>query len=223
MPDDQHSLVAPYALDALDEREENEFEEHLALCERCREELAGLREAAAALAVGAPPAKPPPELRQRILDQARSERPNVVPLKRPRRWTPVLAATTAVAAAAAIVLGVWATSLDNSSDPLESVLSKPGARLVSMGSYGGVAVGPDGRAVLALAVRPTPTSKTYEAWVISGGKATPAGLFQGHEGTSIVKVAKPVGPGSVVAVTVEPSGGSPQPTTKPFVLSRPVS
>jgi anti-sigma-K factor RskA len=223
MPDDQHSLVAPYALDALDEREEKEFEEHLALCERCREELAGLREAAAALAVGAPPAKPPPELRQRILDQARSERPNVVPLKRPRRWTPVLAATTAVAAAAAIALGVWAASLDNSSDPLESVLSQPGARLVSMGSYGGVAVGPDGQAVLALAVRPAPTSKTYEAWVISGGKATPAGLFQGHEGTSIVKVAKPVGPGSVVAVTVEPSGGSPQPTTKPFVLSRPVS
>jgi anti-sigma-K factor RskA len=223
MPDDQHSLVAPYALDALDEREEKEFEEHLALCERCREELAGLREAAAALAVGAPPVKPPPELRQRILDQARSERPNVVPLKRPRRWTPVLAATTAVAAAAAIALGVWAASLDNSSDPLESVLSQPGARLVSMGSYGGVAVAPDGRAVLALAVRPAPTSKTYEAWVISGGKATPAGLFQGHEGTSIVKVAKLVGPGSVVAVTVEPSGGSPQPTSKPFVLSRPVS
>jgi anti-sigma-K factor RskA len=223
MPDDRHSLVAPYALDALDEREENEFEEHLALCERCREELAGLREAAAALAVGAPPAKPPPELRQRILDQARSERPNVVALKRPRRWTPVLAATTAVAAAAAIALAVWATSLDNSSDPLEKVLSQPGARLVSMGSYGGVAVGPDGQAVLALAVRPTETSKTYEAWVISGGKATPAGLFQGHDGTSIVKVAKPVAPGSVVAVTVEPSGGSPQPTTKPLVLSRPVS
>jgi len=102
MPDDPHSLVAPYALDALDEREEKEFEEHLALCERCREELAGLREAAAVLAVGAPPAAPPPELRQRILDQARSERPNVVPLRRPRRWTPVLAATTAVAAAAAV-------------------------------------------------------------------------------------------------------------------------
>jgi anti-sigma-K factor RskA len=223
MPDDPHSLVAPYALDALDEREETEFEEHLALCERCREELAGLREAAAALAVAAPPAKPPPELRQRILEQARSERPNVVPLKRPRRWTPVLAATTAVAAAAAIVLGVWAASLNNSSDPLESVLSKPGARLVSMGSYGGVAVGPDGQAVLALAVRPAPASKTYEAWVIRGGKATPAGLFQGRAGTSVVKISKSVPTGSVVAVTVEPSGGSPQPTSKPFVLSRRVS
>jgi anti-sigma-K factor RskA len=223
MPEDPHALVAPYALDALDAREEHEFEEHLALCERCREELSGLREAAAALAVGAPPAKPPPELRQRILDQARSERPNVVPMRRPSRWTPVLAATTAVAAAAAIVLGVWATSLDNSKDPLESVLSKPGSRLVSMGHYGGVAVGPDGQAVLALAVPPAPTSKTYEAWVIRGGKATPAGLFPGRPGTSIVKVSTRVPAGSVVAVTIERAGGVPQPTVKPFVQSEAVS
>jgi anti-sigma-K factor RskA len=223
MQDDQHSLVAPYALDALDARDEREFEEHLALCERCREELSGLREAAAALAVGAAPAKPPPELRERILTQARSERPNVVPLRRPRRWTPVLAATTAVAAAAAIVLGIWAASLNNSQDPLESVLSKPGARLVSMGSYGGVAVGPDGQAVLALAVPRAPASKTYEAWVIRGGKATPAGLFPGRSGTSVVKISKPVPSGSVVAVTIERGGGVPQPTSKPFAVSKPVS
>jgi anti-sigma-K factor RskA len=221
MPDDPHSLVAPYALDALDAREEREFEEHLALCERCREELSGLREAAAALAVGAPLAKPPPELRQRILDQARSERPNVVPLRRPSRWTVPLAASAAVAAAAAIVL--WAISLGSPSDPFKSVLSQPGSRVLSMGRYGAVAVAPKGQAVLALAVPQAPASKTYEAWVIRGGKTTPAGLFQGRSGTSIVKIAKPVPSGSVVAVTVEPSGGSPQPTSKPFVLSKTVS
>ena len=103
------------------------------------------------------------------------------------------------------------------------MLSKPESKLVSMGRYGGVAVGPDGQAVLALAVPPAQPGKTYEAWVIRGGKATPAGLFRGRAGTSIVKISKPVGAGSVVAVTVEPSGGSPQPTSKPFVLSRAVS
>jgi anti-sigma-K factor RskA len=223
MANDPHSLVAPYALDALDAPEEQEFEQHLALCERCREELTGLREAAAALALASPPASPPPELRQRILDQARSERPNVVPLRRPRRWTPVLAATTAVAAAAAIVLGIWAASLDNSKDPLESVLSKPGSRLVSMGRYGGIALGPNGEAVLALAVPQAPSSKTYEAWVIRAGKATPAGLFPGRPGTSIVKISKRVPAGSVVAVTIERAGGVPQPTSKPLAASRPVS
>jgi anti-sigma factor RsiW len=46
MSEELHSLVAPYALDALDATDERSFEEHLALCERCRGELAGLREAA---------------------------------------------------------------------------------------------------------------------------------------------------------------------------------
>jgi anti-sigma-K factor RskA len=223
MQDDPHSLVAPYALDALDAQEEHEFEEHLALCERCREELSGLREAAAALAVGAPPAAPPPELRERILAQARSERQNVVPLRRPRSWTPVLAATTAVAAAAAIVLGVWGASRNSSSDPFAAVLSHPGSKLVAMEGNGGVAVGQDGKAVLALAVQRAPASKTYEAWVIRGGKATPAALFQGRSGTSIVKLSAPVRAGTVVAVTVERAGGVPQPTVKPFAVSRPVS
>ena len=82
MADDVHTLVGPYALDALDEGEEVTFEQHLALCERCREELASLREAAGALAYGAPHAAPPPALKERILAQARAERPNVVPLRR---------------------------------------------------------------------------------------------------------------------------------------------
>ena len=55
MPTDSHSLVAAYALDSLDEGEERDFEAHLADCERCRDDLAGLREAAAMLAYGADP------------------------------------------------------------------------------------------------------------------------------------------------------------------------
>ena len=105
MAADVHSLVAAYALDALDEGEEREFEDHLAECERCREELAGLREAAAALAFATPPTTPPPELQQRILEQARSERPNVVPLHRRRRWAATLAAAVANTATGAMNIG----------------------------------------------------------------------------------------------------------------------
>ena len=57
---------------------------------------------------------PSPELRARILQQARSERANVVPL-RPRWATPV-AAVAAVAACAAIALGIWAASLSSKLD-----------------------------------------------------------------------------------------------------------
>jgi anti-sigma-K factor RskA len=223
MADDVHALVGPYALDALDDGDERSFEEHLALCERCREELAGLREAAASLAYGAPPAAPPPELKQRILAQARAERPNVVPLQRRRSWTAPLAAAAAVAACAAVVLGIWATSLQNSQDPLENVLSKPGSKFVSMGQAGGVAVAPDGTAVLAVAVPPAPTDKTYEAWVIQGGSAKPAGLFRGRAGTSIVEVPRSVPSGSIVALTLERKGGAKQPTSKPLAQSEKVT
>jgi anti-sigma-K factor RskA len=220
---DLHSLAAPYALDALDEDEERGFEEHLALCERCREQLAGLREAAAALAFATPAAVPPPELKERILEQARAERRNVVPLRRRRNWTAPLAAAASIAAAAAVVLGIWAASLSNSRDPLESVLSKPGARIIAMGNAGGVAVAPNGEAVLALAVPRAPAGKTYEAWVIRGGQAKPAGLFRGRPGTSIVELGPDVRRGSVVAVTLERAGGVPQPTTKPLAQSGPVT
>ena len=44
-----HELTAAYALDALDEADEREYEDHLARCPRCREDLASLGEAAAAL------------------------------------------------------------------------------------------------------------------------------------------------------------------------------
>lgn len=223
MADDVHTLVGPYALDALDEGEGRQFEEHLALCERCRQELAGLREAAASLAYGAPRAVPPPELKERILAQARAERPNVVPLRRRRNWAVPLGAAAAVAACAAVVLGIWAVSLENSMDPLESVLTKPGARLVSMGKAGSVAVAPDGTAVLALAVPHAPSGKTYEAWVIQGAEAKPAGLFPGSAGTSIVRINRPVTTGMVVAITLEHAGGAAKPTTKPLAASRKVA
>jgi anti-sigma-K factor RskA len=220
MADDVHALVAPYALDALDEHEERSFEEHLALCDRCRDELAGLREAASSLAYGLPPTAPPPELKNRILAQARAERPNIVPHQRRRRnWTAPLAAAAAVSACAAVVLGIWAASLQNSQDPLESVLSKPGARLVSMGKAGSVAVAPDGTAVLALAVPQAPAGKTYEAWVIQGKEAKPAGLFPGRSGTSILRIHRPVRRGEIVAVTIERAGGVAQPTSKPLAQS----
>ncbi len=134
-----------------------------------------------------------------------------------------LAAAAAVAACAAVVLGIWAASLQNSQDPFENVLSKPGSRLVSMGAAGGVAVAPDGTAVLAVAMPPAPEHKTYEAWVIDAGKAKPAGLFGGREGTSIVPIPRRVRPGSVVAVTLERKGGVQQPTSKPLAQSEKVT
>jgi anti-sigma-K factor RskA len=233
MPDDPHSLVAPYALHALDDQEERGFEEHLALCERCREELAGLREAAAALAFGAAGPAPPPELKERILARARSERPNVVPLARRRRdWTAPLAAAAAVAACAALGLGIWAATLKSDldaarskarSNPLAAVLVKPGVKLAPLSSGGQLVYAPSGSATLLVDAPPAPKGKTYEAWVIESGRATRAGLFSGGKTPSVIRITRPVHRGAVVAVTVERAGGVAQPTQKPVMATRTLS
>ena len=79
---DLHELTAGYALDALDAAEHERYEAHLASCERCREDLQGFWQVAGSLAYAAAGPAPPASLRDRILEQARSERPNVVPLRR---------------------------------------------------------------------------------------------------------------------------------------------
>ncbi len=100
-----HDLTAAYALDALDAEEERRYEAHLGTCPRCREELTSLRDTSAMLAYAVDAPAPPASLRGRILEQAVSERPNVVPLRRP--WFgPAAGAAGAVAVAAAVVLAV---------------------------------------------------------------------------------------------------------------------
>jgi anti-sigma-K factor RskA len=219
MAADPHALAAPYALHALDDDEERNFEEHLAACEPCREELAGLREAAAWLAYGAGGPPPPPELKERILAQARSERENVASLPRRRRnWTVPLAAAAAIAASVAVGLGVWTATRPSEGNAFTRVLAQPGAKLIGMGdSPAALAAAPNGEAALMLRVPPAPSGKTYEAWVIQPETIRPAGLFRGHGGTTVFALRRRVPSGSVIAVTVERAGGVDQPTQKPFI------
>ena len=179
-----------------------------------------MREAAASLAYAAPGPAPPAALRGRILEQARAERPNVVSLPRRRSWTAPLAAAAAVAAAAAIGLGVWGATRSTSSDPFAAVLSKSGARVVSMGDRGALAVAPDGSAAIALTAPNAPAGKTYEAWVINNGAARRAGLLSGR---STLRIQRPVRKGEVVAVTLERAGGVDRPTTPPVAQTRALS
>jgi anti-sigma-K factor RskA len=223
MAADPHSLVASYALHALDDDEGRTFEEHLAVCERCRNELAGLREAAASLAYGAAGPAPPPELRERILTRARSERQNVASLPARRRsWTVPLAAAAAVAASVAIGLGVWTATRPGES-ALAQVLSQPGSRLLPMGESGAVAVAPDGEAALAVNVPAAPSGKTYEVWVMRGSKPLRAGTFAGGAKTSDLKLQSRAAAGAVIAVTLERAGGVDRPTQKPLLATRALS
>jgi predicted anti-sigma-YlaC factor YlaD len=216
-----HDLTAAYALDALDAEESREYEEHLATCERCRDELAQLGGAAGALAFAVESPAPPAALRSRLLETARAERPNVLPLR--SRWTGATRVVAAVAAIAAIGFGIWAASLSRSLDRERSALeqakrgiavaSDPNAtRLQLRGTtHGTLFVSRTGDAALVVSpLERAPSGRTYEAWVIQNGKPLRAGTFAGG-GNTVVGLERRVPSGAVVAVTLERKPGADAP------------
>ncbi len=108
---DLHTLTGAYAVDALPGDERQRFEDHLAVCDACEQEVLELQATAARLGATSV-AAPPPALRSRILaeiDGVRQERPApiVVPDElAARRTTPRWVAATLGAAAAVLLLAV---------------------------------------------------------------------------------------------------------------------
>jgi anti-sigma-K factor RskA len=209
-----HELSAAYALDALDGDDRREFEEHLTRCTECREAVVSFQEAASALAFGAETPPPPADLKGRILDQARRERSNVVPVR--RRWAvPAAATVAALAACAAIGLGIWAASLHN------ELGQRPEAVPLN-GASGSVIVTPANDATLVIKdLSPAPAGKTYEVWVIEDDKPARAGTFAGG-GQVAFPLTRKVPDGAIIAVTLESAGGVDRPTTDPVFASEPV-
>ena len=234
---DVHKLTGAYAMDALDDLERARVERHLAECDDCRAEVAELRETAALLSETVA-VTPPGSLRESVLagiSQVRPLAPEVSTspshehhrAARRRGWVPLL-----VAAALAIVVGVGAAvtqpwkSADDDVQRLtaaEQVLQAPDAEEVA------VDLGEAGRAILTRsksqdrAVITTedmvsaPSGKDYEVWFIDGDEFVSAGLMPDESDQTIV-LDGPAAEAAAVGITVEPEGGSRQPTTDPIAV-----
>jgi anti-sigma-K factor RskA len=76
----------------------------------------------------------------------------------------------------------------------------------------------------AFSLPPAPSGRTYQLWGIAGANAKPVslGTFNtGPNGEGRLTAAVPPGFSIAVgAVTEEPAGGSPQPTTQPFMVGQ---
>jgi hypothetical protein len=109
-----------------------------------------------------------------------------------------------------------------------SILNDPATRDVTFGesekpSKGRVFVSPGKGVVFIGANLPNiGAGKTFELWVIPAkGNPVPAGLFQSQpDATAVFVRPGPVENAAAIAVTVEPEGGSPQPTTTPFIVTK---
>jgi anti-sigma-K factor RskA len=237
---DLHTLTAAYAVDALEGGERDRFERHLQRCPTCVSEVRGMQETATRLAV-AVARVPPAELKVAVMTSAartRQHPPVVVdvsPAPEPRaRWRPRLAVTVAAVASAVVIalgvtLGVQRSELDRARTQQREVaaaLNAVGARIVTdRTSLGGTATMIVARRldkmIFTTSGLPALTkARVYQLWLLTpSGSATSAGLLQQARDTRTAPVlaAGPPG-GDQIAVTVEPAGGTAQPTTKPIVV-----
>jgi anti-sigma-K factor RskA len=238
---DLHSLAGPYALDALEAGSERDrFTRHLSRCQSCAAEVKGFREVATAMAFAAA-AEAPAELRDRVLTAAARTRqlpPEVSTHAQPRRsrtgvpWVPWLSGVVATASIVVAVLFGFAQA--HTRDELNQVkaenqaisllLSAPEAKLLThMVTHGGVAtvvLAADRHelAVVTTGLPALPSGQVYQLWLIGKPKIVSAGLLPAAKnGQTPAVLATGVVKGDTLGLTVEPAGGSAQPTTTPIL------
>lgn len=235
-------LLAPWALDAVDDLERARVERHLRSCARCRTDAAELLEAAALLAESSEPAAPPHGLRDHVLaaiertDQ--EPRPATSPSRdaprrdrrsagtvRTRRLTVVLAGVAAV-----LVLAVGATAtvaalrdrLTTVEDDLERITA-----LATQDTTRTWEASVDGRRLRVLETAGgegyvltdglgATTDEAWVLWTIADGEPTNLGrLATGRDATTLP--ADTTTTADLVAITLEPDPDVPGPTTEPVV------
>jgi anti-sigma-K factor RskA len=231
---DIHALSGAYAVDALDDDERFEFEEHLVVCAECRAEVASFRETGALIAE-TEAVEPPASLRAGVLSgisQIRPIPPETPSLPEPiesigprRRWFPqLLAAAAAVVllAAGAVLWHPW--QQHDSNDVAEQILNAPDAMRVTEKLPGGqgeltlVRSASLERAVMIGEHVPAAGSgKTYQMWYQQPGQPmVSAGLMTDTDEPTVL--TGDAATAVAAAVSVEPEGGSHEPTTKPVAL-----
>jgi len=223
------------------------FERHLARCQGCTGQVRGFRVTATRLgmAVSRPP--PPalraavmdevPRTRQLPALDDRPGHRRAAP--RPT-WLPRLAAAgAAISLAAAITLGVVLVNTQNQLSQARHQLSVTKTELAAINAVrtasdatlvtkstpiGGTVtvVLSASRHQIVVTTRGLPAlraDKVYQLWLIgsSGNKIRSEGLLVLHNGRTGPVLISGVLSGDIFGVTLEPAGGTVQPTVKPFV------
>jgi anti-sigma-K factor RskA len=215
-----------YALGIADDPERTGIAEHLARkCPNCVPGVASAMATVTAMAGAVRVTEPSKHLRRRVMAAVARE---------PKRsWAGVFLpwAITAALSVALVALGLSGRRQSGDTAKLQralSILNDPATKDVTFGetekpSRGRVFVSPGNGVVFIGASLPRiDPGKTFELWVIPiKGNPIPAGLFESQpDATAVFVRPGPVENAAAIAVTVEPQGGSAQPTTTPFIVTK---
>lgn len=230
---DVHALTGAYVLDAVSADERMVFERHLGDCDACRQEVSELRETAARLGT-AVSTTPPPRLKSSVMAQIRATRQlppeaPVVPLRKPgSAWA--LRLSAAAAAVLLVVSGVLGVLLvqarsgqpvDAQAAAIAELVRAGDAQVVNQGdaSTGRMTAlmskSADRMLLLTDDLEAAPSGHDYQAWTI-GEQVRSAGLIQPESGKAALDVTG-IEAADAVGITIEPEGGSDQPTTQPIM------
>jgi len=232
--DEIEEMLGVYALDALDQDERQEVEDHLASCPRCRAELAAHRQVAALLGnpVGDGPAVAPEAVWDRIASSLQDEPPALSPLaRRNLRWRlTVFVPLGAVAAGVILIVALLAAKVGDLNQQVNSlrheagvtsVLLNPAHRTVELTSAAHrvwratVVVLPDGDGYLINPSMPSlPSSQTFQLWALSRGKVVSLGVLGSQPSGVPIRVEPTM---TLLMINAEPLGGTPVPTTPVLV------
>lgn len=235
MNDELVGMAYPYALDALDDSERRELDTDLATTDEdtrstFTDEVRRIREAFAVVsAVGA--VEPPPRVRTRVLDEVRQSASGPTSLterrSRRRRWQVAVAAAAAIGVLAGGTVIVRQLTEGPAPTVAEQVLdasdvhSSTSAIAAGGSATANYSKSQDAVVFVLDGVAPPSADTVYQLWLMpaSGDAPVPAGtLSPGEVQPTTTIVLDDVGSMSKLAVTVEPPGGSPQPTSEPFAV-----
>jgi anti-sigma-K factor RskA len=229
MSDDAHvlDLIPAFAIGALDAGDFARVEVHLAGCLICRAESLVLEEVAAQLSFAAAPSAPSPDLKDQLMSRVsgtprRAPAPTSVP-SRPllERLLPAWGLASLVLI---LALGVLNLSLWQRFNEAESFTAPGGMRAVPLTpedaaskATGFVLISADGQdgALVVDGLPQLDEDYEYQLWLIRDGERVSGAIFSTDEnsyGGTRIRAPLSLLEYSAVGITVEPAGGSPQPT-----------
>jgi anti-sigma-K factor RskA len=228
-------LLAAYALGALEAGEAAQVEAHLALCAACREELRAYEAITGELALAVAEVEPPASLRQQLMANVKAPGREVEQQKGPSLWQQLLAyfrqhramAFSQLALAALVLLLLASTvilwqqvnKMGSAAPPGRLQAIRLNGTGVIPGAEGYLTVSGDGLsgAIVLDQVPQLAESQQYQLWLVKDdGARVSAALLSVDElgyGGGRVRAPESLFNYSSAEVTIEPSGGSRQPTT----------